>query len=294
MLNNLRKTARRARDKILLPLHPRHSPNHFNSQAQQKLLLAEYRRLLQGGLPLPSYRDVGFRAYSETDEDGILLFIFSLINFSTYNAVEIACGGADPSITANLIMHHNFDALLFEFDGDSVKLATQLYSSNIDTGQRQPKIVKAWVTTDNINDLILANGFSGEVDLLVIDVNGVDYWLWEHINVIDPRVVVIECNRLWPPDTAVTIPNKTDFWRFDYNEHYYGCSALAAVKLGKRKHYRLVAANNLGHNLVFVKEELIKDIMPEVAPEEFLKKRHLNILREKYLQGIQSHEWVRV
>ncbi len=201
---------------------------------------------------------------------------------------------ADPSITANLIIHHNFDALLFEFDDNAVKQATEFYSRNIDTGLRQPQIVKAWVTRDNINDLILDNRFSAEIDLLVIDVNGVDYWLWEHINVIDPRVVVIECNTLWPPDTAVTIPNKTDFWRFDYNPRYFGCSALAAVKLGKRKDYRLVAANNLGHNLVFVKENIINDIMPELKPEEFLNKRNLNVARDQHLQEIEKYEWVEV
>ena len=290
----LRNRARDLRDKVLLPLHPRRSTNHFNSQIQQKLLQLEYRRMLESKLLLPSYRDVGFRVYSETDDDGLLLFVFSLINFRTYSAVEIACGVAETSITANLIINHNFDALMFEFDDEAVRHARQFYLLNKDTDLRQPLIVQAWITTENVNELISENGFTGEIDLLVLDVNGVDYWLWDCIDVIDPRVVVIECNLLWPHDVAVTVPNMEDFWRFNYDKHYFGCSAAAAVKLGNEKNYRLVAVNNYGHNLVFVKEDIIKDILPEIRPEEFHNSRIQKALRDRHLAGIQSREWVEV
>ena len=43
------------------------------------------------------------------------------------------------------------------------------------------KAQQAFITKENINDLIRANGISGEIGLLSIDIDGNDYWVWEAI-----------------------------------------------------------------------------------------------------------------
>ena len=88
------------------------------------------------------------------------------------------------------------------------------------------------MTRDNINSLI-QSVFSDEIDLLSIDIDGNDYYIWEAINVISPRVVCIEYNSKFVP------PIK---WAIEYNpEHiwdgsdYQGASlaALSRVKRSK-------------------------------------------------------------
>ena len=74
-----------------------------------------------------------------------------------------------------------------------------------------PTLVHAWITAENVNELIKKNGISGEVDLLSIDMDGVDFWIWKAITCIIPRVVVLEYNNRWGADQSVTVPYVSDF-----------------------------------------------------------------------------------
>ena len=45
----------------------------------------------------------------------------------------------------------------------------------------------------------------GEIDLLSIDIDGNDYHVWKAIDVINPRVVVIEYNAKFTPHFVLQI-----------------------------------------------------------------------------------------
>jgi hypothetical protein len=66
------------------------------------------------------------------------------------------------------------------------------YFSHPDTTTFPPKFVCAMVNRENINQIIRDADFSGEVDLLSIDIDGNDYWIWDTLEIIKPRIVVIE------------------------------------------------------------------------------------------------------
>ena len=53
------------------------------------------------------------------------------------------------------------------------------------------KAEHAFVSRENINDLIRRNGIIGEIGILSIDIDGNDYWVWEAIDVIKPSVVIV-------------------------------------------------------------------------------------------------------
>jgi len=44
----------------------------------------------------------------------------------------------------------------------------------------------SFITKDNINQLISRYTLCTDIGLLSIDMDGVDYWVWEAINVINP------------------------------------------------------------------------------------------------------------
>ena len=76
----------------------------------------------------------------------------------------------------------------------------------------------AFLTVENINQIISNNGISGDIGLLSIDVDGNDYWLWEATKCISPNIVVIEFNALFGKKEMVSVPYKEDFvWT---NEHF--------------------------------------------------------------------------
>ena len=262
-------------------------------RADQILLSLRYRELLHNKAPLPSFDDVGFRAYSQSDEDGILLYIFSLIGMESRRCIEICASEGIECNSANLIVQHGWEGLLFDGNPLSVDIGRRFFAANRDTNPWPPRFVQAWITAENVNDLIRDNGFAGEVDLLSIDVDGVDYWLWKAIDAIRPRVVVLEYLQVWGPDRAVTIPYKPDFTLTPMGYDYTGATPAAFVKLGREKGYRLVGSNRFCYNAFFVRDGVGEDVLPEVPTTVCFRHPRARAAMER-LQYVKDAEWVEV
>lgn len=235
----------------------------------QKGLCEIYRGHAARGLPRPDWHDLGFRIHSEHDEDGILLYIFSLLGLTNRKLVEICCGNGAESNTANLLINHRCVGLLFDGDAQLVEQARSFYAANPSTRIWPPKILHQWVTAENVSASLANNDFTGEIDLLSIDIDGIDYWLWKALDVISPRVVVTEINHLWGPEISVTVPYSPDFKAVftDFGSEYAGASIAAFMKLATQKGYRLVGGNAIGTNVFFVRNDLTNSWLPAVTPE---------------------------
>jgi hypothetical protein len=241
-----------------------------NSKLSQMLLMAQYSKIRDGNAHGRSFQDVEFRAYSQNGEDGILLYIFSLIGFKSRQTVEICAGDGIECNTANLIVNHSCYGLLIDGDRARVEKGRRFYRSCSDTSAWPPKFINAWITRESINSLIAGAGFEGEVDLLSIDIDGMDYWLWREIDAIQPRVVVIEFNHLWGAGKAVTVPYDPAF-QAEMTPHgadYHGASLSAMIKLGREKGYRFVGCEKYGFNAFFLRDSLGLPHLPEMNAEE--------------------------
>lgn len=75
----------------------------FDNEAVAQLgLMNQYRLLsVQDRDRLPGLKEVGFRKYSQFEEDGILLYIFSLVPPVNRVCVEICAGNGTESNTTN-------------------------------------------------------------------------------------------------------------------------------------------------------------------------------------------------
>jgi hypothetical protein len=94
------------------------------------------------------------------------------------------------------------------------------------------------------------------VDLLSIDVDGNDYWIWRAIKSVTARVVVMEYNATYPPPVDfVRAYDPAARWGRD---NYYGASLSALEKLGRKLGYALVGCSLSGVNAFFVREDLLK------------------------------------
>lgn len=237
----------------------------------QKLLTLRYREYAVNGLWLPGLRDAGFQCYSQSDEDGILLYIFALIGAASGKIVDLGCASIQGSNSANLIINHGWHALLIDGNPALTQRARRFYQEHPATCLFPPKLVEAWITAENVNTLISEHGFTGEIDLLSIDLDGVDYWIWKALSCVTPRVVVVEYQDIIGPDRALTVPYRADFNARDYpvNQgdapNYAGASLPAFVKLAKQKGYRLVGCNRHGYNAFFVRNDLGAQHLPEVS-----------------------------
>jgi len=227
-------------------------------------------------LPYPERLTAGrFRLLSQNQEDGILWSLFQHIGTTTKTFVELG-SGATGGNAAMLAGEFGWTGLLVEGDQGKVEYA----------GRRFPraKAVCAWITPETVNDLLERNGFAGEVDLLSVDVDGVDYWVWQAITVCTARLVMLEYNSMFGPDRAVTVPYDPKFNRRDHRFCYYGASLSAMTQLSATKGYRLVAVEPTGVNAFFLRNDVAPEI-PACDPAHVYRipDKYNELIREKQL-----------
>ncbi len=296
----IKSFAQRVRDFMLAPVMQRLGDERIeqvaNAAVSQKALLATYRQLHHSqAKPLP-FADVGFSAHSQYEEDGILLYIFALIGATNRRCVEICCGDGVECNTANLIIEHGFNGLLVDGDDANIARASDYYGNHRRTRHWPPVITKQWITRDNVNAICTQHGFAGEIDLLSLDIDGVDYWIFQALDAINPRVAVVEFNHLWGPTDAVTVPYRDDFVA-EFTEHgsdYAGASLAAFVKLGKQKGYRLVGANAIATNAFFVRNDIACDWLPQIDPASCFDHPRAQFGITKRLPAVKDKPWERV
>ena len=227
-------------------------------------------------LPYPERLTAGrFRLLSQNQEDGMLWSLFQQIGTTTKTFVELG-SGATGGNAAMLAGEFGWTGLMVEGDQGKVEYA----------GRRFPraKAVCAWITPETVNDLLERNGFAGEVDLLSVDVDGVDYWVWQAIAVCSARLVMLEYNSMFGPDRAVTVPYDPKFNRRDHRFCYYGASLSAMTQLSATKGYRLVAVEPTGVNAFFLRNDVAPEI-PACDPAHVYRipDKYNELIREKQL-----------
>lgn len=201
------------------------------------------------------------KAYSQNGEDGMLLYIFSKIGVTNRCFVEFGIGDGKECNTANLALNFGWRGLLMDGSEEYVALAKQYYKNELyykrQLGDRSSdvKIAHCFVTVDNINPVLRSNGMEGEIDLLSIDIDGNEYWIWKAITAINPRVVVIEYNASMGDKESITVKYDPEFDKHNFIpfNFYYGASLAALTKLAHSKGYILVGCDSTGLNAFFIR-----------------------------------------
>jgi hypothetical protein len=245
------------------------------SQIAQKLLAEQYRAAAQRRA-LPDLMDTELRSFSQNGEDGILLYLFAVLGTTTKKVVEICAGNGIECNAANLIVNHGWSGLLIDGDEQNIAVGKQFYSACRDTFARVPDLVQAWVTAENVNRLVCDHGYTGDIDLLSLDMDGMDYWVWQALTSIRPRAVILEFNFRWGPERAVTLPYHPDF-RVEGNKHPWCCGASlpAFVKLGWQRGYRLVGTHKQELNAIFLRNDVGMELFPEVSVAHVFERNSL-------------------
>lgn len=126
-------------------------------------------------------------------------------------------------------------------------------------------VTRGFVTAENVNALFREHGVPREFDLLSIDVDGNEYWIWKALRDFRPRVVVIEYNVLLDPLEAKVAPyDPSHAWD---GSAYHGASLAALQALGRRKGYALVYTDSYAPNAFFVRRDTLPRGFREPALE---------------------------
>jgi len=202
----------------------------------------------------------GIKIYSQNDEDGIILYILKHIGVKTKKFVEIGVENGIECNTTNLLKNFDWSGVQIEGNKKLYNDAKIQLKKVLEKKIKNLKLLNIFVTKKNINQIL--KKYSGkEIDLLSIDIDGNDFWIWKAINCVKPRLVVIEYNSFFGPNISATIKYNSKFsWDHYNNKPYYGASLKALEKLGKQKKYSLVGVDKNGVNAFFIRNDLAKNI----------------------------------
>jgi len=179
---------------------------------------------------------------SQCGEDGVIARIFATIGVVNKWCVEFgAWDGRHCSNTYNLVANNGWNGVLIEGDASKFPDLRRTYHGN-----PRAHLIHARVGFDeepgSLESILGETEIPANFDLLSIDIDGNDYYIWQGLRKYHPRVVVIEFNP--------TVPNDVIFVQDRDFEVNQGCSLLALIHLGKHLGYELVCATDW--NALFV------------------------------------------
>jgi hypothetical protein len=212
---------------------------------------------------IPSLSAVGFRVFSQFDEDGILEWLVSRLPGIPPTFVEFGVEDYREANTRFLLRHRNWRGLVM--DGSTANMertrATPRYWQNDLT------TVSAFIDRENINGLIAGNGFAGEIGILSIDLDGNDYWVWRALDAVNPWMVVIEYNAVFGDLVPLSIPYDAQFRRNNAHSSnlYWGAGIGALEHLAEERGYVLLGSNLAGNNAFFLRADLMANFQGEIA-----------------------------
>jgi hypothetical protein len=213
----------------------------------------------------------GFKVYSQCDEDGIIQEIFRRIGTTNRTFVEF---GIEAGIEGNSVklLIEGWRGLWLDGVDQHISQIHKRFKTFVES--RHLAASQAFITAENINSLIAQGGVTGEIDLLSVDIDHNDYWVWQAIDVVNPRVVVIEYNATLHPPLSLVVPYEPN--RTWDGSNFYGASLEALVRLGRNKGYQLVGCNFAGTNAFFVRNDLVGDLFlnPPTAEEHYEPPRY--------------------
>jgi hypothetical protein len=220
-----------------------------------------------------SIHDAEFKVFSQFGDDGIIQYLIHHVGIPEDQQIFVEFGveNYEEANTRFLLTNNNWRGLIMDASADNIlHVRTRPYYWRYDL-----TAVSAFITRENINDLLVTHGFSGKLGLLSIDLDGNDYWVWKHIQAIDPILVVVEFNSVFGMQHAVTIPYDPDFNRTQahYSNLYWGCSLRALCLLAEQKGYIFVGCNSGGNNAFFVRKDKVGPLKGLSVEEGYVESR---------------------
>ena len=193
------------------------------------------------------------KIYSQFGEDGIILEILNRLGSQNLDnwCVEFgARDGTSDSNTFNLIKNYNYNAVLIEGDKN--------YFKKLCKNLPQKEVIKInkfvnFSGDDNLDRILETTSIPKNFDVLSIDIDGCDFYIFQSLVNYRPKVVCLEFNHL--------IPNSVEFVQKKSFKIKQGSSGKSLVKLAHEKRYELVASSLT--NLFFIEQTYIDKIIKE-------------------------------
>ena len=255
----------------LLSPHLRRNFLPNDDAIMQKQLLATWQAAPAARLTHKDLLASGFRVFSQNDEDGVVLRIFSQIGLTNQYVIEIGsnCSDSDlgipENLSANLIVNHGWHGAVFEMDPVECERMRYFFARDFATkhfhvaigGEHtylSPLIVQGAIGADNIDAKLRAASAEQQPDLMIIDIDGGDYAVIDAMQAVRPRVLIVEFEKRFREHHSVV---QFDHDQFSKRWPQSGAASLPAwQQLLSLRGYTLVAIAATGYNAFFVRNDV--------------------------------------
>lgn len=222
-----------------------------------------------------------YRVFSQNGEDGVIGEILRRLRVASRSFVEFGIGSGHQGNCVALADLHGWSGLFIESDDGAYRRLANKYRA-ID----RVRTLHATVTPTNIESLLAGAGVIEEPDVLSIDIDGADYWVWEAIVSFRPRLVVIEYNANLDPDRALVRPLAGRAWD---GTDWFGASIGALRRLAAKKGYQLVHTDLCGINAFFVREDLSATVG---VPDPPVRTANYGLVGGSLRRDPESRPWI--
>ncbi|MEQ1553345.1 MAG: hypothetical protein ABL929_04150 [Ferruginibacter sp.] len=199
-----------------------------------------------------------FNIFTKDGEDGILLYLLKNISASNKTFIDIGSNDCINSNCANLAFHHGWNGCFIDGDIESLNRGKYIYSQYFKKDLGKFSFLHTIVKPDNINELLKSFDMTGEIDLMTMDLDGNDYHIWHSLEVVKPKIVVVEVQI--EKGNEDFVPKYSNTFELYEDKNPKGASPLSMAKLAAKKGYKLIAANKGGFNLFFVRNDLVNQL----------------------------------
>jgi hypothetical protein len=202
-------------------------------------------------------QDYEFKVFSQWGEDGIIQRLTKIVQIKNRTFIEF---GVENFYEANcrfLLMKDNWSGFVIDGSAQNVKEMRNSYFY----WKYSLNAIDAFITRDNIDDLLAKSGFDGDLGILSVDLDGNDYYVLEAISNFRPRILICEYNAVFGATRKISVPYDPSFIRA--NKHssnlYWGASLAAVTFLAEKNGYELVGTNSVGSNAFYVRNDLLTE-----------------------------------
>jgi hypothetical protein len=194
------------------------------------------------------------KVFSSLEEDGIIIWLLAIMGIKKGFFLDIGSNDCINSNCANLAFNFNWDGVFIDADKKLIGIGKRNYKIFGKAKTQQLAFVNSFVYANNVNELIQPLVGAKEVDFMNIDIDSDDYAVWEALQIVKPKLVVVEC-KIEFGSYNVVVPATQNF-----EIHLWGASLIAMNKLAIQKGYTMVAVNRLGFNLFFMRNDIFNSI----------------------------------
>jgi hypothetical protein len=218
-------------------------------------------------VPTNTYHKYCRNVYSQNGEDGILDQLLTELNGGSGSGGGTFCEfGASDGVSSSNVLHlvksRNFTGMLIEADEARYRKCVENYRSYPDV-----QVFQGFVLYDdaanNLDSWLARGNMKKDLDVLSIDIDCDDYYVWDNMKNYNPKIVIFEVNSYRDPIYDELPKQPSNAYNIDLLRQQnpsrvaLGCSFISAVKLGLNKGYVPVSFTG---NIIFVRRDLVEKL----------------------------------